>query len=329
MKNQRIGLPIIPRNKNDPTQSAKSVNKMINSIEDRYYGIKSDLRDLLDSQLIGVVSNEPIVNSAIICNNDGGMPNIYFVNDNTFQYTIDGNKLATIFEEIQRILDRWLLEGADNNIWAGEYVMAEYRRGMTFAYTTLSKQSEFYAQQTTLSSLLFSEPYVTRIGLAYASTYNDWKGISDAARADLGGVLAEAVARGINPRETAKILSDRLDVSMSKAKTIAQTEQVGAYRRANWDETEDVQTRLGLRTKLLHLSSLKATTRTTHAARHGRVYTVEEVRIWYTKDGNKYNCYCSQSAAIVDEYGEAVSRGLIDRLAEQRKKWQAEFKKAA
>ncbi len=37
----------------------------------------------------------------------------------------------------------------------------------------------------------------------------------------------------MNPRETASVISKRLDVSMSKAKTIAQTEQVGALRRRN------------------------------------------------------------------------------------------------
>lgn len=149
---------------------------------------------------------------------------------------------------------------------------------------------------------------------AFVSTYSDWKGISDAARADLANIIADAVGRGVNPRETMRVISKRLDVSMSKAKTIAQTEQVGALREAQWNETTWVQGRLGLRTKLLHLSALKPTTRARHASRHGKLYTVEEVREWYSKDGNRFNCYCSQIPAVVDEKDNVVNIGLAKRL---------------
>lgn len=118
-----------------------------------------------------------------------------------------------------------------------------------------------------------------------------------------------------------RVISKRLDVSMSKAKTIAQTEQVGALREAQWNETTWVQDRLGLRTKLLHLSALKPTTRAWHASRHGKLYTVEEVREWYSKDGNRFNCYCSQIPAVVDEKDNVVNIGLAKRLEEERAAW--------
>ncbi len=34
----RIGTPIVPRNKADPTQSSRQVSRMFNVIEDRYRG---------------------------------------------------------------------------------------------------------------------------------------------------------------------------------------------------------------------------------------------------------------------------------------------------
>jgi SPP1 gp7 family putative phage head morphogenesis protein len=229
--------------------------------------------------------------------------------------------LASLLEIVQTILDDYLLAGNGQDIWSLQYIAAEFERGTLNAYTNLSVQSPVYASQTTLGALLSSPAYQNQVAAAFVSTYSDWKGISDAARVDLANIIADAIGRGVNPRETMKVISKRLDVSMSKAKTIAQTEQVGALREAQWNETQWTQERLGLRTKLLHLSALKPTTRNWHASRHGRLYTVEEVREWYAKDGNRFNCYCSQIPAIVDEKGNLINIGLAERLAKEREAW--------
>lgn len=154
------------------------------------------------------------------------------------------------------------------------------------------------------------------------STYSDWVGVSDKARADLANVISDAIGRGVNPKETASLISKRLDVSMSDAKNIAQTEQVGALRKAHWAETTWSKERLGLNTGLLWLSALKPMTRAWHAARHGKIYTVEQVEAFYAESGNKYRCYCSQIPAILNDKGEIVNEGLSDRLADERKDWQ-------
>lgn len=294
---------------------------MQRDIEERYYGIKKDIAESIIPQLTGYSTAANSHNSAIVCNNEDGPSSLYYVNAGEYSYDLDATRLAGLLERIQAILDDWLLEGGPSQIWSGDYVAEEYQRGTQSAFTNLAKQSEVYSQQTTLSQLLFSQPYQTRIGIAYAQTYSDWKGISDAARADLANVLSDAVARGINPRETAKIISKRLDVSMSKAKNIAQTEQVGAYRKASWDETEDAQQRIGIRTALLWLSALKPTTREWHRARHGKVFTTEEVRDFYAENGNRYNCYCAQVPALLDDDGKLFNEGLSDKLAAERKAW--------
>lgn len=138
------------------------------------------------------------------------------------------------------------------------------------AYTNLSVQSPIYASQTTLQQLLSSPAYQNQIASAFVSTYSDWKLESDKARGDLANIIADSIGRGINPRETASIVSKRLDVSMSRAKNIAQTEQVGALRKAQRLETEWSRDRLGLNTAMLHLSALKPTSRSWHVARHGK-----------------------------------------------------------
>ncbi len=203
------------------------------------------------------------------------------------------------------------------------HVAAEFQRGTQQAFNNLSVQSQAYAQQTTLSQLLSSPAYQNQVASAYISAYSDWKLESDRARGDLANVIADAIGRGVNPRETAQIVSKRLDVSMSRAKTIAQTEQVGALRQAQWNETDWAADRLGLNTGLLWLSALKPTTRSWHASRHGKVYTTEQVRDFYAESGNRYNCYCSQIPCMIGEKGQVFNRALVDKLDKEREQWSA------
>jgi hypothetical protein len=296
---------------------------MFNDIEDRYLNIKRRLKDLFDLRLTGRQRETNGDRSWMMCNNEGAEPSLYRVNAGKYIYDMTAAQLADLLQVVQSILDDELLEGGSQNIWAMDYVTAEYERGTLNAFTNLSVQSPVYASQTTLQQLLSSAAYQNQIASAYISTYSDWKGISDTARADLANVIADSIGRGINPRETASIVSKRLDVSMSKAKTIAQTEQVGALREAQWNETDWAADRLGLNTGLLWLSALKPTTRLWHASRHGNVYTTEEVRDFYAESGNRYNCYCSQIPVLLNDDGSIFNEGLADKLANERKAWKA------
>lgn len=318
----RIGTPIVPRNKTDPTQSARQVGRMYRDIESRYLDIKRNLKLLFDQRLTGRVREANSERGFILCNNEDGPATLHQVNAGTYIYDMTAAQLADLLERVQVILDDYLLEGGSQNLWAFAYVSDEYQRGTLNAFTNLSVQSPVYASQTTLSALLSSSAYQNQIAAAYVSTYSDWVGVSDKNRADLANVISEAIGRGVNPKETAKIISKRLDVSMSDAKNIAQTEQVGALREAQWSQTTWAKERLGLNTGLLHLSALKPTTRKTHAFWHGKVRAVEEVREWYSINGNKHHCYCSQIPAILNDKGEIINVVLSDRLSDERKDWQ-------
>lgn len=297
---------------------------MFRDIEERYLGIKRALKSLFDQRLTG---REREVNSHswhFLCHVNGDDQRLYQVNAGKFIYDMTPQELAELLEAVQGILDDYLLDGGENNQWAMDYVVAETQRGTLEAFNNLSQQSQVYASQTTLQQLLSSPGYQNQIASARLTTFSDWKAISDAARADLTGIITDAVARGVNPRETASVISKRLDVSMSRAKNIAQTEQVGALRQAQWNETDWAADRLGLNTGLLHLSALKPTTRQTHAFWHGKVRTVQAVRDWYVVDGNKYHCYCSQIPVLLNDDGSIFNQGLADKLKKEREQWKTD-----
>ena len=302
----RIGTPIVPRNKADPTQSSRQVSRMFSDIEDRHLSIKRRLKALFDQRLTGQQREVNGERSWMMCNNEGAEPSLYQVNAGKFVYDMTAAELA---------------DGGSQNLWAMDYVIAEYDRGTLNAFTNLSVQSQVYASQTTLQQLLSTPGYLNQIAAARLTTFSDWKVISDTARGDLTNIITDAVARGVNPRETASVISKRLDVSMSKAKTIAQTEQVGALRQAQWNETDWAADRLGLNTGLMWLSALKPTTRSWHASRHGKVYSTEEVRDFYAENGNRYNCYCSQIPVLLNDDGSIFNEGLADKLKKERQQW--------
>ncbi len=322
----KVGTPVVPRSKVDPTRSAKQVTAMFRDIEERYLGIKRALKALFDQRLTGREREVNSHNWHFMCHDHdhGADMRLYQVNAGKFIYDMSAQELADLLEAVQAILDDYLLDGGEKNLWAMDYVVAEAQRGTLEAFNNLSQQSQVYASQTTLQQLLSSPGYLNQISAARLTTFSDWKVISDTARGDLTNIITDAVARGVNPRETASVISKRLDVSMSKAKNIAQTEQVGALREAQWNETDWASERLGLNTGLLHLSALKPTTRTTHAFWHGKVRTVQEVRDWYAVDGNKYHCYCGQIPVLLNDDGSIFNEGLEEKLKKERQQWKAD-----
>ncbi|WP_254592676.1 phage head morphogenesis protein [Pectobacterium polaris] len=292
---------------------------MARDIEERYYAIKVALKTLFDQRLIG---REQVGNSHawhFLCHTNGDEPMLYQANAGTFIYDMSAQQLADLLQIVQTILDDHLLDGGERNLWAMSHVVAEFQRGTQQVFNNLSVQSQAYAQQIALAQLLSSPAYQNQVASAYISAYSDWKLESDRARGDLANVIADAIGRGVNPRETAQIVSKRLDVSMSRAKTIAQTELVGALRQAQWNETDCAADRLGLSTGLLWLSALKTTTRSWH----GKVYTTEQVRDFYAENGNWYNCYCSQIPVLLNNDGSIFNEWLIDKLVKERLSWKS------
>ncbi|WP_163510919.1 phage head morphogenesis protein, partial [Klebsiella pneumoniae] len=207
----KVGLPIVPRSKVDPTRSAKQVSAMFRDIEDRYLGIKRALKALFDQRLTGREREVNSHNWHFLCHVNGAEPTLYQVSAGKFIYDMSAQELADLLEAVQVILDDYLLEGGEQSLWAMDYVAAEAQRGTLEAFNNLSQQSQVYASQTTLQQLLSSPAYQNQIASAYISTYSDWKLEADRARGDLANIIADAVGRGVNPRETAQVVSKRLD----------------------------------------------------------------------------------------------------------------------
>lgn len=242
-----------------------------------------------------------------------------------YTFRFDRLLLAAILHQLDIEVDGILLEGGSNEHWFfGQYVAVAAQRGVAQAFANMAYQSPAYkAGRGGVNVILGSEPYLRRLGIQQARSYEEMKGLTSKAKANMGRVLTEGIARGLNPREVARSLTDQAGIEAKRASKIARTEITTTLRRARWDEAEDARDFYGFRNKLMHLSALSATTRKSHAQRHAKLFSFDEVRSWYAQDGNSINCKCSQVEVMVDENDKPISEGIQARARSTLEKMKA------
>jgi len=91
------------------------------------------------------------------------------------------------------------------------------------------------------------------------------------------------------------------------------------------DESAQAARQFELKMMMLWVSALMATTRKSHAERHGQLYTQKEVQDFYAVRGNSINCRCSVVATVVNEKGEALAKNLIAKMKKQEEAFMAKM----
>lgn len=293
--------PIIPTSTDDPTGQARRESAAIKEFHRRINGIERDTIALLNRIPVQAVT----------------------VNAEYYRFELDEFVLANMNAELARIIDAWLIaNGTVQTLWfVTGYINPAYQQGTAQTHTNLSVQSAEYAlSRPTLETVLLSPPYQRRIGLVRARAFEEMVGLTDWMKSDLGSTLARGMAAGKNPRVIAKEISARIDVADFRAERIARTEINHALRTARMDEAQDAQERLGIQTKMLHISALSPTTRASHAARNGRLYTVTEQREWWATSPNGIQCKCGATEILVDDNGEPLTPKIVERVRRRTEK---------
>ncbi|MNJ34293.1 Phage Mu protein F like protein [compost metagenome] len=292
------GSPILPRSTSDPTGQDKRERSAIRDFDRRVNAVGKEALRIFSEQSYTVVTL-----------------NALEVNAKTYVFELDQTILARIGLEIERIAEAIMLEGGVENLWfMRAYVEPAYQQGTGMTVANLAVQSEAYTlTKPTLDAVLFSEPYRKRISLLRAREFELMQGFTQQLKSDLAQTLTRGMIAGQNPRDIAKDIQERTGVNRSRAERIARTEVTGAFRQARTDEAQAAQQGLGIRTKLMHISALSPTTRPSHASRHAKLYTIQEEKDWWMVVPNMINCKCSTVEVLVNEKGEPLTPGIIER----------------
>ena len=275
-----MAQPIYPRNDSDPTSQGRRVAGAMRAFSKRL--------KLVQREYLKLINGLPY--RTIQLNFSGRK--LQF-NATVYKYELSAGILDNLLADIGAIIDRIILEGGEQRLWFGtQYVIPAYQQGSAMAQANLAAQSITYASAVPdVESILFSPEYQRRIGYVRAREFELMKGFTGDMKKELALILTDGVALGVGPREMSKSIRERVGVNESRANRIARTEPLVALRRARMDEAEKAQIDLGIETKLMHVSALSKTTRPTHAARHGNLYTIQEQREWWQQGANSINCF--------------------------------------
>lgn len=297
--------PKIPVSTTDPVGANRRLSKANKQIEARYKRLNSSVIDLFRTIPVAATNAE-----------------------DAYGYTYDFSAIraATFNEELQRLIDEILLDDVQpmnaGQFWMSIAVSDSYASGTVEAQQQLASMSPVYADQRTITDIIYSPPYLQRLAIANASTYGDWVGLSDAARNDLSQVIMNAIATGANPRDIEDTISARVGVSKSRAQNMAQSELTGILRKSQADEVQESKVTLGLNAALFWISALLPTTRISHSLRSGRAFSPEDCADFYAKDGNKWRCHCAQTPCMLDDEGNVIMlESSLERVISARDKW--------
>ena len=305
--------PIIPSSSSNPAMTGHITRRVIGAINRAEKQIRKRVVDLFEA-----IQRERVdADTGLKVNSTLSDDHWFHSNQNiAYQYLLSAESLQQISAEIDIILRQAYL-GTDlpsplSNWYMYTAIDSAYEHGTSAAVTNLSTISDDYNRS--LLQVITSPAYANRSALLRARVLENMKGLTDSVKADLADTLARGMQAGQGPREIAKTIRMRTMVSRSRAIRIARTEINTAHRRARRDEARDAQDRLGIKTKLLHISALSPSTRRTHADRNGNTYTIQEVEDWYSVDGNGINCKCSQTEVLVGDDGELINKKVQERL---------------
>jgi hypothetical protein len=305
-------MVILPRSKTVPA-GAKKVNQAFGVLNEKYKEMSRQIKALVRAI---PTKPKPTTNTWVFQDNT-----LYTVNADLV-YDIGSREYEQLLARIDEIIEDILLEGGKRRFFFYDFIEDESKRGTQDTFNNLAAQSAIYADKASLGRIFKSEPWLTRLSIAESTQWLNWKSLGDKTTKDLANVLQDAIGKGVSSRETARLITKRLKVSRSDARRIAQTSLLGVYREAGRKEAESADEKYNIKTELLWTSALLPTTRKTHGRRHGRTYTREEVEEFYSKDGNSFFCYCSQTPVLIEDNKPVISKMAIKRMNAEKSKWE-------
>jgi len=207
---------------------------------------------------------------------------------NDFDFPQDGEKVEAFIDWLRGVFDDEVLEVVqrdgsggvlDRNRWQNVYVRRAYGRGLKFANARL-RESGLDVEGIDPAQLFNRPIHASALSRLYQRNFQELRGITAKVGQEISRELTDGLAKGWNPRKTARKLNDRVaSIGLTRSRTLARTETIYAHSESTLDRYED---QLGSDAKVTG----KAEWRTAGDARvcpiceglEGTTYTIEEAR---------------------------------------------------
>lgn len=227
--------------------------------------------------------------------------------------------ITTIIES--SLVGAWLFE---------DYVGKAYAQGTAQTRAALRPQFDTLGidRDDVLAKLTTADAFQHRYDLLRARMLEEVKWIAQDQTQLVTKLLARSMAEGKSVTEVGDQIAALFDQKQHVGERLVRTEVTMALKRARLDEGEAQAELHGLEVRFMHVSAFSTTSRYSHMARHGKVFTAEEIREWYSRDGNAINCKCSQIEVILSRSGEPLAKGLLAKAEETKEKYAQRIQEA-
>lgn len=151
-----------------------------------------------------------------------------------FDFPENPRKAADFEEWLQNKLDAAYLERmgrsgvVDGGHWTGEYVRASSQQGVKHADRELRRVA-IDVDDESVGAVLRSPVHTDILESAYLRAYDELEGVSSDMGREISRVMSDGLGEGWNPRKTARAMTERVDVGMTRSRRVARTEASRAY----------------------------------------------------------------------------------------------------
>ena len=205
----------------DPTRTKTLRRRYAQRLRGGFADINTEIRDGVRERDIFGLENEALADPL-----DG----------RKFRFKTDDDKVEQFRSWLQRAQREEVLEiiSRDNN----EFIRSGYGRGIKHADARLREQGVEVPQED-LEAVFRKPVHRDKLQLLYTRNFQALEGITDAVDKEVSRVLTQGLAEGVNPREAARRITDRVDkIGKTRATTLARTEIINAHSEATLDRFE-------------------------------------------------------------------------------------------
>jgi SPP1 gp7 family putative phage head morphogenesis protein len=253
----------------DPTKTVALRSKAIKEIAKRF-------------NLLKKLINETIIKNVFFAN-------IEALDPDRFVYATDSVKIKEFELWLKKAIAEIIFDNQEQVIWLNKLIDLAYTRGISFALAALeanapeilgitSDKNLNYVLALTPQQRFLLPAHIDKVRYIYSRVYTDLKNVTETMAAQIQKELTDGVLNGLNPRVVAGGIVKKVDtIGKVRANLIARTEIVNASHQAKLVEGDNYQAVTGEAVKYKWRTSQDERVRSTHAARHNKIYTKQQV----------------------------------------------------
>lgn len=163
-----------------------------------------------------------------------------------FAFKTKPEKMRAFMSWLEDEIDRGILgvvtgpaKGASRfPAWSDKYIVSTYKKGIADGIDRLKRvkvQLPIIPRpgRPVFEAAFLAPVHSDAVALMYARAFEELKGITKQMAQVMSRSLAESLAEGRGPMQTARILMTRTDIPLARARMVARTETIRAYTQAS------------------------------------------------------------------------------------------------